>query len=227
MNKKQRHWQQGVGLVEIAIALVVIGILIGAVLQGKYLIDQARLDAIITDIQKFRFNIQRFKEKYGFLPGDFPYANRDIHESLSNGEGIGILSGNPFSPDSSAGRFWIHLSAAEGVIIIPTGIMKYGDGLPESGFGGGYTIVDSPIESMHGTWIVLGSKAGDSSGEGVLLTSEQAQFINKKLDNGSPLTGSIRSLDANRQASGKCIKDGRYNLSSNEKACIMYFSIDE
>lgn len=224
---KQRHLQAGVGLVEIAIALVVIGILIGAVLQGKHLIDQARLNSVITEVQKVRLNVQRFKEKYGFLPGDFPYASRDIRSDLPNGEGSGILNGNPFAKDSSAGRFWLHLNAANGNALLSAVALNYGDGLIECGFGGGYTVVSNPIESMQGHWLVLGSKVNETSGEGILLTPEQAQFIDKKLDNGSPLTGSVRSLDANRQSSGKCIKDGRYNLSSSEKACVMYFSIDE
>jgi len=226
-TSKQKYWQEGVGLVEIAIALVIIGILIGAVLQGKYLIDQARLNAVITDVQKIRLNTQRFKEKYGFLPGDFPYASRDIHADLSNGDGSGILSGNPFSSESNAGRFWLHLNADQGSPTSSPSTLNYGDGLPECGFSGGYTIVSTPIESMPGHWVVLGTKTSDSSGEGVLLTPEQALFINKKLDNGAPLTGAVRSLDANRQTSGKCIKDGRYNLSNTEKSCVMYFSIDE
>jgi hypothetical protein len=224
---KQRHWQAGVGLVEIAIALVVIGILIGAVLQGKHLIDQARLNAVITEVQKARLNVQRFKEKYGFLPGDFPYASRDIRSDLPNGEGKGILDGNPFSIDSNAGRFWIHLNAANGNAILSAVSLNYGDGLIECGFGGGYTVASTPIDSMPGHWLVLGIKINDTSGEGAVLTPEQAQFIDKKLDNGSPLTGSVRALDANRQTAGKCIKDGRYNLSNADKSCVMYFSIDE
>ncbi|MDP3936008.1 MAG: hypothetical protein Q8Q56_03375 [Alphaproteobacteria bacterium] len=224
---RHRHWQTGVGLVEIAIALVVIGILIGAVLQGKHLIDQARLNAVITDVQKVRLNVQRFKEKHGFLPGDFPYASRDIQSDLPNGDGKGILNGNPFSIDSSAGRFWVHLNAANGSVVSSTSILNYGDGLMACGFGGGYTVISNPIESMPGHWVVLGSKANDASGEGVLLTPEQAQYIDKKLDNGSPSTGTIRSLDVNRQTTGKCIKEGRYNLSNSDKACVIYFSIDE
>ncbi|MCP5322839.1 MAG: hypothetical protein H6492_02395 [Candidatus Paracaedibacteraceae bacterium] len=225
--KKQRRWQKGVGLVEIAIALVVIGILIGAALQGKHLIDQARLNAVITDVQKIRINIQKFKEKYGFLPGDFPYASRDINASLSNGDGSGTLSGNPFLVSSSNGRFWAHLNAAEGMIPPSSSTLNYGDGLISCGLGGGYTIVSNPLEDMSGLWIVLGSKANDSSGEGPLLTPEQAQYINKKMDNGAPLTGNVRSLDADRKTTGKCIIDGRYNLSTSEKACVMYFNIDE
>jgi hypothetical protein len=224
---KHKHWQAGVGLVEIAIVLVVIGILIGAILQGKHLIDQARLNAVITDVQKTRLNVQRFKEKHGFLPGDFPFASRDIRSDLPNGDGSGIFSGNPFSADSSVGKFWIHLNGTNGSPASSTSTLTYGDGLIECGFGGGYTVISNPIESMQGHWIVLGSKASDTSGEGVLLTPEQAQYIDKKLDNGSPLTGAIRSLDANRQTTGKCIHEGRYNLSNCDKACVMYFSIDE
>lgn len=227
LTLKEKYWQKGVGLVEIAITLVVIGILIGAVLQGKHLIDQARLNAIITEIQKIRLNVHRFKDKYGFLPGDFPFAARDIHTSVPNGEGNGTLTGNPFSLDSSAGRFWIHLNAFNKVIVSAPNTLRYGVELPECGLGGGYTIVSDPIETMPGPWIVLGSKKSDESGEGVLLTPEQAQFINKKIDNGSPLTGSVRSLDADRELTGKCITDGRYNLTNSEKVCVMYFSIDE
>ncbi|MCP5322842.1 MAG: hypothetical protein H6492_02410 [Candidatus Paracaedibacteraceae bacterium] len=47
------------------------------------------------------------------------------------------------------------------------------------------------------------------------------------MDNGAPLTGNVRSLDADRKTTGKCIIDGRYNLSTSEKACVMYFNIDE
>ncbi len=227
-NNNQRYWQSGVGLVEIAIALVVIGILVGAVLQGKHLIDQARLNTIITDVQKIRLNIQHFKEKHGFLPGDFPHASRDIHESLSDGEGCGILSGNPFLVDSSNGRFWTHLNAFNGISPSSSArILRYGDELISCGFGGGYTIISTPTESMPGHWIVLGVKVGEDSGEGALLTPEQAHYINKKMDNGAPLSGAVRSLDTNRETHGKCIKDDRYNLSNNEKACVIYFSIDD
>lgn len=224
---KQKYWQEGIGLVEIAIALVVIGILIGAVIQGKHLIDQARVNSIITEVQNIRLKVQRFKQKYGFLPGDFPYASRDIQSTIPNGEGTGLLNGNPFSADSSAGRFWLHINAADGIIYSLSKTLNYGDGLTECGLGGGYTAISNPMESMQGTWIVLGSKTSDSSGEGALLTPEQAQFIDKKLDNGSPLTGRVRSLDINHQTSGKCIKESRYNLSTSEKACVMYFNIDE
>ncbi len=227
-TQKEKYWQEGVGLVEIAIALVIIGILMGALLQGKHLIDQARLNAIIRDVQKIRLDVQHFQEKHGFLPGDFPYASRDIHEDLVNGDGVGMLSGNPFTLTSSSGRFWSHLKSENGLIPpAENQTLRYGDGLIESGLGGGYTVAFDPVESMQGPWIVLGSKSGESSGEGALLTPAQASYINKKIGSGSPTSGSVRSLDSGRLSLGKCVKEGRYNLSNSEKSCVMYFSFDE
>jgi hypothetical protein len=228
LTQAAKQWQKGIGLVEVAIALVVIGILVGAVLQGKKLIEQAHLNAIITDVQNIRLKTQHFKEKYGFLPGDFPFASRDIDTSLPNGEGNGALTGNPFAIDSSSGRFWMHLNWANGNCNAASGAtLIYGDGLPSCGLGGGYAITSAPIPEMSGNWIVLGTKASDSSGEGVLLTPEQAQYINKRLDNGSPLSGSVRSLNADHALEGKCIVGGRYNLTTSERVCVMYFSLDE
>lgn len=228
LSHTKQYWQKGVGLVEVAIALVVIGILVGAVLQGKKLIEQAHLNSIITEIQNIRLKTQQFKEKYGFLPGDFPFASRDIDSSLPNGEGNGALTGNPFGVSSSSGRFWLHLDWANGSCTSHSGSdLMYGSGLPSCGLGGGYSIVSNPISDMTGNWIVLGKKAGDSSGEGVLLTPEQAKYINKRLDNGAPLTGEVRSLNADRGTEGKCVIEGRYNLASNERVCVMYFSLDE
>jgi hypothetical protein len=155
---KQKYWQEGIGLVEIAIALVVIGILIGAVIQGKHLIDQARVNSVITEVQNTRLKVQRFKQKYGFLPGDFPYASRDIQTALPNGVGTGQLNGNPFSSDSNAGKFWIHLNTADGIPYTPSTNLNYGDGLPECGLGGGYTVTDTPTESMPGNWLAWALK---------------------------------------------------------------------
>lgn len=229
LTQLKRHWQRGIGLVEVAIALVVIGILVGAVLQGKKLIEQAYLNSIITEVQKIRLQTQQFKEKYGFLPGDFPFASRDINASLPNGDGSGALTGNPFAISSNSGRFWMHLNWANGNCssASASGILMYGEGLPSCGLGGGYSIVDTPIEGMEGTWIVLGNKKSDSSGEGVLLTPEQAKYINKRLDNGMPLSGGVRSLNADRAIEGKCVVEGRYNLTTSERACVMYFNLDE
>lgn len=220
--KKISH-QLGISLVEMAVVLVVIGVIIGAVFKGADLLHNAKKQSTVAQIQQLLSNVQLFKEKYSFLPGDFPKASSDINESIPNGTGSGTLAGDPFSKSSPAGLFWVHLEAAELFhTAMPSGeTLMYGDGLLPSELGGGFTVVYSPTPEMPGHWLVLGGKNGNS-GEEPTLTPEEASYINKKLDNGSPLTGKVKSLDGNRATSGKCLADGHYNLKNKEKSCVMY-----
>ncbi len=57
-------------LVELAIVLVIVGLLVGGVLQGQELIHQARLRSVISDIRSFEAAVTTFRLKYNELPGD-------------------------------------------------------------------------------------------------------------------------------------------------------------
>lgn len=70
--------QSGFSLIEIAIVLVVIGLLIGGVLQGTALINNARTKDLIAAMQDTRAAVAAFKDRYGFLPGDMPTATANI-----------------------------------------------------------------------------------------------------------------------------------------------------
>ena len=61
---------KGVTLVELAIVITITGILIGGVLKGQQLIDQARLAATINQINNYRSALMIFKTTYNELPGD-------------------------------------------------------------------------------------------------------------------------------------------------------------
>jgi hypothetical protein len=104
--------------------------------------------------------------------------------------------------------------------------LNYGDGLPACGLGGGFTVVNDPIPDMQGTWLVLGAKRNDT-GEGAILTPGNAFYIDKRLGNGDPKSGAVRALEEGRLTNGKCIVDGRYNLSEENKSCVLYFKINE
>lgn len=66
--------QKAFTLVELAIVIVIIGLLVGGVLSGQELINQAKIRAQIKQFGALDTAALTFKSKYGFIPGDVPEA---------------------------------------------------------------------------------------------------------------------------------------------------------
>ncbi|OGP15677.1 MAG: hypothetical protein A2052_07380 [Deltaproteobacteria bacterium GWA2_54_12] len=62
--------QKGFTLIELAIVLVVIGLILGAVLKGQDLINNAKAKRALTDAQGLSAMAHLFMDRYGRLPGD-------------------------------------------------------------------------------------------------------------------------------------------------------------
>ncbi|CAB4129718.1 PulG Type II secretory pathway, pseudopilin PulG [uncultured Caudovirales phage] len=69
MNK-----QKGFTLVEIAIVLVIIGLLLGGVLKGQEMIDNARIKNIVNDFKAIQTANNAYLDRYKAMPGDEPAA---------------------------------------------------------------------------------------------------------------------------------------------------------
>ncbi len=77
---------RGFTLVELAIVLVIIGIILGAVLKGQDLINNAKVKRLQNDMRGFEALIWTFYDRYGKFPGDCDgngYFNSYIHYGLS------------------------------------------------------------------------------------------------------------------------------------------------
>lgn len=64
----------GFTLIEFVIVVTIIALIAGAVLVGGTLIRNAELQSIITDVNKYKNAANMFRDKYKYLPGDFPDA---------------------------------------------------------------------------------------------------------------------------------------------------------
>lgn len=62
--------QSGFTLVELAIVIVIIGLLVGGVLVGRDLIIQASVRAATASLSKYDVGVTAFRTKFGNLPGD-------------------------------------------------------------------------------------------------------------------------------------------------------------
>ena len=69
--------QSGFTLIEIAIVLVIIGLLLGGVLKGQELINSAKVKNLATDFKNIPVYIYGYQDKFRALPGDD--ASADTH----------------------------------------------------------------------------------------------------------------------------------------------------
>jgi prepilin-type N-terminal cleavage/methylation domain-containing protein len=91
---------RGWTLIEIALVLVVVGIILGIVAStsGKSLIGASHAQAVQATVKDLSEAMVRFRERYGYLPGDMPNATTRIPgvaagscSATANGNGDGQI----------------------------------------------------------------------------------------------------------------------------------------
>ena len=232
---KSNKSQRGFTLVELAIVLVIIGLIIAAVLKGQELIVSARLKSTISDIDAIRGASNTFRDKYNALPGD--YANAPTRVGTPAGvtwatctgaagkcDGSGIIDGDGLTDETLL--FWSHMAAANMISgVSPLGAAVIGDGLPTAPVGGGLTIRNELVINKTSHWITLGSAAVAPTG---VLDAEQILLIDEKADDARPGTGSIRSTTvACTDVVAPAVIDGTsaYNADPAVNGCVAKFEL--
>jgi type II secretory pathway pseudopilin PulG len=121
---KTMNRQAGWTLVEMAIIMIVMGLLLGGVLKGQAIIVNAKIKNLENDYQGISVAIYSYRERYGALPGDDRYASKrfkiiPLVTSIANGDGNGKIRG-PFDdvsepPDHTkeSRHLWAHLRSAQ------------------------------------------------------------------------------------------------------------------
>ncbi len=89
--KKFNQNQKGFTLIELAIVMVIIGILIGAVLKGQDLIQNARAKKFVTKGRAWEVAIWTFYDRKGHFPGD-----NDKNGKIGDGNVATDLTGASF-----------------------------------------------------------------------------------------------------------------------------------
>ncbi len=180
---------QGFTLIEIAIVLVIIGLLLGGILRAAELITSARVRALISQQDSIKTAYYGFDERFRALPGDYSRATLTIRGATQNGNGNGMIE-NSTVPNESI-LAWEHLTQSG--FLTPTFVYNatestrttlsnsYGvflhiinDGV----YGGGTTGAPSPIR--HNI------KTGSQIPVHILAEAD------RKIDDGMPNTGSFQ-----------------------------------
>lgn len=88
---KHLRSNKGFTLVELAIVLVIIGIILGAVLKGQELINNAKIKRAYNQYREVLAAIYTYYDKYGYYPGDDPNA-ATRWPTVTNGNGNGLIA---------------------------------------------------------------------------------------------------------------------------------------
>lgn len=92
------HRRSAFTILEIAVVLTAIGLIIGGILIGGSVIRNAELQSLVSDVNRFKSAAKMFRDKYKYLPGDFPNAG-----SLW-GRDTGCTAGPPDTDATTANR---------------------------------------------------------------------------------------------------------------------------
>jgi prepilin-type N-terminal cleavage/methylation domain-containing protein len=189
MNGRQR----GFTLVEIAVVLVIIGLLLGGVLKGQELINSAKVKNLAQDFRTIPLFIYGYQDKFRALPGDD--ANAVAHlcsdttagagtACTANGNGDGMIAGHWYDTQSSeAFYFWQHVRLAN----LASGSTSVTDAnyLPRNAEGGLIGVQsgrDAPF-GLRGTYVMCSA--------GIL--GKYVKQLDVTMDDGDPATGAMRA----------------------------------
>ncbi len=197
----------GFTLIELSIVMIIIGIIMAGVFKGQDLIESARLQSTLSELNRLKMAALQYRDQYGAWPGNDSKALARFGEGVTSGDGTGVIKA------TEASQVWIHLSKA--------GLLDSAD-VPTTKVGGFLSIQGKPRDDLSGTWIVL---AGESATQKPALTPKQAMILKSKMDEPAPSKGKLRVVDGHG-ADGKCVKGDGYHMDTETQACVIMLRID-
>ncbi len=188
---------QGFTIIELAIVLVIIGLILGAVMKGQSVLENAKIKRVMGDIEGIAAAVNTYYDRYSALPGDDLNAN-NRWSAVKDGDGDGLIedtvgngkcNSDP-NDNNECNEAWQALKAA---LIIKGDASDTGSAaLPKHALGGSLYLENKDFGTGIGTKNYVG---------GTNISDTLAEIMDGKFDDGVYNTGTF-------QASGVYDNDG-------------------
>ena len=194
---------RGFTLVEIAIVLVIVGLLIGGVLKGQEMITNAKLKRIESDNAGFAAAMFSYQDRYLQLPGDDGAATGRfdfyLETTANGGAGFTVATGEADGDGNGViggGKDWATIDTNNTMIATSVEPAKFFGHLRAAGLipGGSGTSTTRPTNA-YGGLVGIQNGALSMSGHAMIFGQIEgpiARILESRLDDGSGAAGRIR-----------------------------------
>ncbi|WP_301103247.1 prepilin-type N-terminal cleavage/methylation domain-containing protein [Propionivibrio sp.] len=215
-----RKQQSGFTLVEIAIVLVIIGLLLGGVLKGQELVNNAKVKNLANDFRGISSFVYAYQDRFRALPGDDRAANTHLNggtnaaaASLGNARIDGAW--NSVTATDESYLFWQHVRLAG--LATGTTNTAAGDYIPRNAEGGTIGVTSDPI--LTGPAIPYPASFYVCS-QGI--QGRFARQIDTTLDDGNTQTGTVRVITDNAANMAEAINVAAANDAVLYTVCMSF-----
>jgi prepilin-type N-terminal cleavage/methylation domain-containing protein len=250
-----KHKCDGFTLVEMAIVVLIVGLIVGGILRVYELIENTRVNKTVTQVEGYSTAIQNFRSAYNALAGDMRNATLRIPGCVApcgNGDGNNMITqdggdgrdwtawnrSNIASQSSESLQFWKHLALADFINGVNPGASvsvanhEWGVTHPLSEFRGGFeffhdccTTIGYSSHFLRLSYGGLGGTVGAPGSSSV--TPTEGAKIDRKMDDGIATRG---KLVANYGGNGGVCRlpdnrGGAYREDEPGRNCTLFFII--
>ena len=230
-----KHNQKGFTLVEIAIVLVIIGLLLGGVLKGQELINSAKVKNMVNDFRTTSALVYGYQDRFKSFPGD--------QTQLQLTDAFGAAAGaTACAPAAAAGQcvsnngridgnwnaaavtdetfvFWQHVRLAN----LATGATNTGDqNYRPRNADGGFIGIESGINSAGAAAPMIAGLRGAYYVCSGNILGRYAKQIDSSMDDGNTAGGSVRTIAANADRGSAATETTAIVDGQQYTVCVAY-----